>query len=129
MIGDSAVSVVIDKVFLTITNVFSAIINGALSAIFINGFVALIIWFIFMNFIAVILMKKDKEYAKNPEARRIKESTLLMVALFGGAYGEYYAMYKYKHKTLHKNFLYMVPISMMIHFALISYSALIGILA
>ncbi len=65
-------------------------------------------------------MKKDKQYAQE-EKRRIKESTLIIVALAGGSFGMYYAMYKYKHKTLHKKFTISVPIFMVIHSAIISY--------
>ena len=74
-------------------------------------------------------MKKDKKLAKTPDARRIRERTLLVVALAGGGLGEYYAMYKYKHKTLHQKFLVIVPISILLHFLVLSYTLLVGISA
>ena len=76
-----------------------------------------------LNIIAIILMKRDKQYAKE-EKRRIRESTLLVVALAGGALGMYYAMYKYKHKTLHKKFTICVPLFIVLHFAFISYAVI-----
>ena len=55
-------------------------------------------------------------------------ATLLITAFVGGAIGEYFAMYKYKHKTLHKKFLYGVPLAMVFHFILISYNLFIGVM-
>ena len=129
MIGDSAFSSFIDKIFSEITNIFSYILNGALSAVFVNRIVALVIFLIIINIIAIVLMKKDKEYSQTPDARRIRESTLLITAILGGAYGEYYAMYKYKHKTLHKKFLYILPMSMVFHFSILAYNIFLGILS
>ena len=74
-------------------------------------------------------MKKDKQYAETPDARRIRESTLLLIAIVGGGVGEYYAMYKYKHKTLHKRFLYGVPIAIVVHTAMLAYLLIVGIMA
>ena len=76
-----------------------------------------------ISIIAIILMKRDKQYAKE-EKWRIRESTLLVVALAGGALGMYYAMYKYKHKTLHKKFTICVPLFIVLHFAFISYAVI-----
>lgn len=80
-----------------------------------------------VNLIAIILMKKDKEYAEKGE-RRIREMTLLIVALIGGSLGMYYAMFKYKHKTLHKKFSVGVPVIIVIQFAYLAYMVMKGIL-
>lgn len=72
-------------------------------------------------------MKKDKGYAEKGE-RRIREATLLIVALIGGSFGMYYAMFKYKHKTLHKKFSIGVPVIMVIQSAYIAYFIMRGIL-
>ena len=88
-----------------------------------NEFITIGVWFLVLNIIAIILMKRDKQYAKE-EKRRIRESTLLVVALAGGAPGMYYAMYKYKHKTLHKKFTICVPLFIVLHFAFISYAVI-----
>ena len=128
MIGNSSFSVFIDKVFSVIANVLSWILENVVTVIFSNHIIAVILFFIFINFIAIMLMKKDKEFAQTG-ARRVRESTLLIVALVGGGLGEYYAMYKYKHKTLHNKFLYGVPIAIMINTAMITYSVSLAIFA
>lgn len=110
----------LDSIMDKILNVLLNILHVILNIIFYNHFVTLLFWFIFINFVAIFLMKKDKQYAQN-DKRRIRESTLLMVALAGGAMGMYYAMYRYKHKTLHKKFTILVPTFIVLHFALVSY--------
>lgn len=80
-----------------------------------------------VNIIAIILMKKDKEYAEKGE-RRIREMTLLIVALIGGSFGMYYAMFKYKHKTLHKKFSIGIPVIIVAQCAYFSYCIIRGIL-
>lgn len=121
MLGDNVVSNFIDSIFSFITNAISKVINVGVGAIFLNIYFAFIIFLIAINIIAILLVKRDKELAKIPEARRIRESTLLTTAFIGGAIGEYYAMYKYKHKTLHKKFIYGVPLAIVFHFSLLAY--------
>ena len=121
MIGNSSFSVFIDKVFAILANVLTWILENVVTVIFSNHIITVCIYFILINFVAIVLMKKDKEFAQTG-AKRVRESTLLMVALVGGGLGEYYAMYKYKHKTLHNKFLYGVPIAIMLNAAMITYS-------
>ena len=128
MIGDDVVSVSIDKIFAAFANILTWILENGIKVIFSNHLITVLLFFILINFIAIILMKKDKEYAQTG-ARRVRESTLLVVALVGGGLGEYYAMYKYKHKTLHDKFLYGVPIAIMINTAMIAYSISIAVFA
>ena len=127
MIGDSELAGFIDQIFAQITDFLKVVMDFLITAFFYNKFIAFFIAFVVINLIAIILMKRDKEYANTGE-KRIRERTLLLVALMGGALGEYYAMYKFKHKTLHKNFLYIVPLAIVFHFALLSYNLLIGII-
>lgn len=110
----------IDSIMNKVLDFILNIIQVVLNIIFSNRFVTLIFWLLFMNLIAIFLMKKDKQFAKE-DKRRIRESTLLMVALVGGAIGMYFAMYHYKHKTLHKKFTILVPVCILLHFALVSY--------
>ena len=117
MIGNSSFSVFIDKLFAVIANILTWILENVVTVIFSNYIVAVILFFILINFIAIVLMK------------RVRESTLLIVALVGGGLGEYYAMYKYKHKTLHNKFLYGVPIAIMINTAMVTYSISLAIFA
>ena len=129
MIGDDIFSSALDTVFGAIAKVLELGINGLASAIFSNNVITIIIFMVFINALAILLMKKDKKYAETPDARRIRESTLLLVAMVGGGIGEYYAMYKYKHKTLHKKFLYGVPIAILVHTTMLAYLLMIGIMA
>lgn len=110
----------IDSIMNKLSDGLLAVLEVILSFIFSNYFITLAVWFFMMNGLAIILMKKDKEYAQK-EARRIRESTLITLALAGGACGMYYAMYRYKHKTLHKKFTILVPMFIVLHFALVSY--------
>lgn len=96
------------------------IFEAIISFVFSSQWITIIVALLAMNLIAIVLMKRDKEYAKM-EKRRTRETTLLMVAAFGGAMGMYYAMYKYKHKTLHKKFTILVPVFMAVHFAYLTY--------
>ena len=128
MIGNDVISQFFNNVFEVIVNAILAIFTVIIKIFFANKYIALIVFFILINLLAIILMKKDKQYSQIPDAKRIRESTLLMTAIVGGAFGEYYAMYKYKHKTLHKKFLYGVPIAMVFQFALLSYNIFLGIL-
>ena len=129
MIGDDIISKSLDTILGAITSFLEIGIKGLTSLIFSNNVVTILIFVIFINFLAVVLMKKDKQYAETPDARRIRESTLLLVALVGGGIGEYYGMFKYKHNTLHKKFLYGVPIAILLHTTMLAYLLITGIMA
>lgn len=113
----------IDKILKAIMNAILTVAKLLVTFTLSNEFITIGVWFLVLNIIAIILMKRDKQYAKE-EKRRIRESTLLVVALAGGALGMYYAMYKYKHKTLHKKFTICVPLFIVLHFAFISYAVI-----
>ena len=119
--------------------IIDGILNGILTPIlkllqilievlFSNPIIALILFILLINLIAIILMKKDKAYAQSGE-RRIRENTLLIVAIVGGSFGMYYAMFKYKHKTLHNKFSIGIPVIMVMQLAYISYLLVSGILS
>ena len=113
----------IDNILGKVVDAILKIIEMFVSFTLSNDFITIAVWFLAVNSIAIVLMKRDKQYAKE-EKRRIRESTLLTVALAGGALGMYYAMYKYKHKTLHKKFTICVPLFIVLHFAFISYAVI-----
>lgn len=129
MIGDDAFSSFLDNVFGGIADAISTIIKFIFSVLLSNKLIALITFLVLINLLAIVLMKKDKELANTPGARRIRERTLLLTAFIGGAFGEYYAMYKFKHKTLHKKFIYGVPLAMVFYLSIIAYNFMLGILS
>ena len=71
---------VINKIIETILVPIMAMFKFLIKIIFVNHAVSLLFFFIVVNLLAVLLMKRDKMYAENGE-RRIRESTLLVVAL------------------------------------------------
>ncbi len=123
MADNAVVDGIIDKILSPILAVIKYIVEITLS----SKAMIIIVFVILVNAIAIILMKKDKQYAQNGE-RRIRETTLLLVALMGGSFGMYYAMFKYKHKTLHKKFSIGVPVIIVIQSAYIAYMIMRGIL-
>ncbi len=70
------------------------------------------IWFVVCwvwNVAAFLMVKADKQYARS-RARRIRERSFWLMALFGGATGVLAGMYMYRHKTLHSNFVIGMPV-------------------
>lgn len=118
-----AINGFIDKILQPILSVLQWLVG----VIFSNQIVLILVYLVLVNLIAIFLMKKDKEYAQNGE-RRIREATLLIVALAGGSMGMYYAMFKYKHKTLHNKFSIGIPVIIAVQTIYISYLLMIGIL-
>lgn len=110
----------IDTIMEKILDAIMFVVKLFTDFVFSERWITFLFWYILVNFLAIILMKKDKMYAETDQ-RRIRESTLILVALAGGGLGMYYAMYKYKHKTLHKKFTIFVPISIVLHLACVSY--------
>ena len=124
MADNEVVNGVIDKILAPIL----AILKWIIEVIFSNQAVLVVVFLILINLIAIILMKKDKEYAESGQ-RRVREATLLIVALIGGSLGMYYAMFKYKHKTLHNKFSIGVPVIIVLQFMYVSYFLVSGILS
>ena len=59
-----------------------------------------LIWLAGMNLLAVLFYRADKGKAKRKQWR-IRERTLLLTGLLGGAAGALAAMQLYRHKTKH----------------------------
>ena len=118
---------IVNGIINTILSPILAVLNWIIELLFSNNTILMILFFILVNIIAILLMKRDKQYAENGE-RRIKEATLLIVAIVGGSLGMYYAMFKYKHKTLHNKFSIGIPIIIVMQFAFASYLLMSGIL-
>lgn len=67
------------------------------------------IYLIFMNVCTFFIFRWDKRKARHHQFR-ISEFTLLSLAVLGGAFGAYVAMYYYRHKTKHLKFALGVPL-------------------
>jgi uncharacterized membrane protein YsdA (DUF1294 family) len=82
--------------------------------------------FILMNMIGFFFMKVDKQRAIKHQYR-IRERTLWLVALFGGAIGSTISMNTYRHKTKHLSFKVGFPLLAAIEFVLYLYLYLINL--
>ncbi|MGG3469692.1 DUF1294 domain-containing protein [Neobacillus pocheonensis] len=69
----------------------------------------LIAAYLIINIAGLVIMWEDKRRAKKHEYR-IRERTLWLVALFGGAVGTTAGMQFYRHKTKHLSFKLGFPI-------------------
>ena len=77
-------------------------------------------YFILVNFLGFLSMYIDKEKAKSGKWR-IKESTLLSIALIGGSLGSYAGMKVFRHKTKHAKFKYGIPFIILIQLLIFLY--------
>lgn len=76
-------------------------------------------YLILINLVAVILTVYDKSAAIGHK-RRIRESTLLMVSVFGGSIFMLLTMLFIRHKTRHPKFMYGIPLIIIIELILIA---------
>ena len=76
-----------------------------------------LIFILVISLITFILYSVDKAKAKK-NAWRIKEATLLLFSLFGGALGGYTAMLSLRHKTKHWYFTLVNVVGLAIHLAI-----------
>ena len=67
------------------------------------------IYLLIVNVIGFLLFGIDK-YKAIHQDYRISEKTLFMIALIGGVYGAYAAMYLFHHKTRKLKFKLGVPV-------------------
>ena len=73
-----------------------------------------------VNTITFIVYGIDKLKAKKREWR-IPESTLLLLAIIGGSVGAWCGVKVWHHKTLHKKFIYGIPLIVIIQISIIIY--------
>ena len=78
----------------------------------------IVIYLILINFIAFLSMYIDKKKAIK-EKWRIKESTLLMLALVGGSIGAIIGMYAFHHKTQKPRFFLGIPIKIVLQILIV----------
>lgn len=77
----------------------------------------MVLYLLFINFAAFVLFGVDKRKAVRDQWR-IPEKTLLLVSLFGGSFGAFAGMKKFRHKTKHWQFMLGVPACMLLHVGL-----------
>ncbi len=70
-----------------------------------------------VNLVSFTLYGLDKLKAKKG-LWRIRESTLLLIALLGGSVGALLGMEVFRHKTKHWQFKVLVPVFFILHIAL-----------
>jgi len=68
----------------------------------------MIYYLILINLVGILSMYLDKYFAKN-NIYRISEKNLFLVAIIGGSIGSIIGMYKFRHKTKHKQFTIGLP--------------------
>lgn len=78
------------------------------------------IYFVIINVVAFAMYAIDKYRAKNGKWR-ISEFSLLAIAFSGGFVGALFGMYILRHKTLHKKFVILVPLSMTFYVVLLGW--------
>lgn len=81
---------------------------------------ALIVWILFINAVAYLVMSEDKRRARMGRDR-VPEKTLFLLAAIGGALGIWIAMYRKRHKTRHLTFKVGVPLLLIVNVALYTY--------
>jgi len=72
-------------------------------------YIVILGYLLLVNLIGFIMMGVDKRKAIK-QAFRIPESTLFIVALIGGSIGSIIGMHTFRHKTRHWQFVYGMPI-------------------
>ena len=77
----------------------------------------ILIYLIIINVLTFIVYGIDKYKAKHAKWR-IPEATLLLLAAIGGSIGAWCGMKVWHHKTMHKKFLYGVPVIFLLPAAL-----------
>lgn len=82
-----------------------------------------VIYLIAINIIAFAAFGIDK-YKALHKKWRIPESTLILLAALGGSCGAFIAMKAFHHKTKHPKFYICVPMFIIIHLAIIIYTAI-----
>lgn len=78
----------------------------------------LLCYIIGINLVAFFIYGIDKLKAKKSRWR-IKESTLLLMAVAGGSIGALLGMKIWHHKTMHKKFKYGLPVILLVQIIII----------
>ena len=79
-----------------------------------------LIYLVIINVVTFFMYGIDKWRARKSKWR-IKETTLLGMAVLGGSIGAWLGMKAWHHKTMHKKFIFGVPAIIIIQLAIIGY--------
>ena len=74
-------------------------------------------YFAVISLVTVIVTVYDKIAAKKRPKHRIRENTLLLLAILGGGPAEYLTMLVIRHKTRHKKFMVGLPVIVLLEAA------------
>ena len=77
----------------------------------------LMIYLVIINLIAFLTFGADKRRARR-DRRRVRESTLFLLAAIGGSIGALRGMYVFRHKTRHWYFCVGIPAILILQIAL-----------
>ena len=80
--------------------------------------IAVLVYFLLINFITFVVYGIDKKKAKRQQWR-ISEKTLIILAIIGGSLGAVAGMKTFRHKTKHKKFYIGIPIIIIIQIGII----------
>ena len=80
----------------------------------------LLLYLLIINAAGFLLMLIDKWKAKK-NRWRIREATLMTVALLGGSIGSLLGMYTVRHKTMHLKFVVGIPVILVLQIFLAAF--------
>lgn len=80
----------------------------------------IMIWFVFINLVAYIVMSDDKRRSRQRK-ERVPEKTLFLLAAIGGSLGTLLAMNIKRHKTKHASFRIGIPLLLLLNAVLYGY--------
>lgn len=81
---------------------------------------AVIYYLVIINIITFLVYGIDKWKARK-SLWRIREASLLMLAVLGGSFGAWLGMKVWHHKTQHKKFRYGIPVIIIIQLVIIGF--------
>lgn len=79
-----------------------------------------VLYLVVINVVTFLMFGIDKLKAKRSKWR-IREAALLGLAALGGSIGAWLGMKVWHHKTLHKKFMYGIPVIIIIQLILMGY--------
>ena len=83
-----------------------------------NAITLILVYLIVINLISFAAMGVDKAKARK-RSWRIPESTLFVLAIIGGSVGSIVGMHLFRHKTLHRYFVYGMPAILIIQILIV----------